>query len=257
MARGFRLSAFALLVALGALAVGIAVTRASANAVLAADEVTIDCTTNAAEFGEVIECASNANGAGYELVWSDGHTSALDEFGVLIDRHAPVAVGVVEVAVVDHDGLSITSTEVTITPDLQVACETGKTKDIYELAPSNTADDGWDYVYLHPDTGARVLPGNPDHPVDPGLTSWEAIVVGSAEATGECVASSDAAELFDGSFQFTMGTEWGENTVPFDRLTPWSKSHWLGTQPGFIDVTVSVNDQSASERQDVYLSGCT
>ena len=253
MTRSYRLSIALLLAILAVLAIGIATTRVSA---LSAEEITIDCSTEAADFGTTIDCSSNADRDSYSLAWGDGYSTAMDESGILTGSHAPVAVGAVEVAVVDDSGATITSTTLTIEPDLSVVCESGIEKDIYELAPSTTRADGWDYVYFHPDTGEKVLPGNPDHPVDPGLTSWEPVITGSANAVGECVATSNAAEQLDGKFEFSIITEWGQNTVPFPKLTPWSSSHWLGTQPGEIEVVVTVNDLSASERQGVHLSGC-
>ena len=141
--------------------------------------------------------------------------------------------------------------------DLAIECEVGEWKNVYEFAPSDTSANGWDYVYTNPDTGERIEPGDTEHPSDPGLTDLELVVVERVQETGVCTATSAAAEQHDGDITFTMGSVWEEHSVPFSQLTPYSDHHWKGTQPGFIDVAVTVNDTTVSERRDIYFSGCT
>ena len=154
-------------------------------------------------------------------------------------------------------GVGLASSEEALVPDLTVTCEAGEWKNVYEFASSTTTDRGWDYVYVDPTSGDRIEPGHPDHPSDPGLTDLELVVEDRVRETGECVATSEAAKEFGGDITFTMGSVWEQHSVPFSRLTPYSDHHWKGTQPGFIEVSVTVNDTTVSERRDIYFSGCT
>lgn len=63
-----------------------------------------------------------------------------------------------------------------------------------------------------------------------GQSKLELVVLDRVQETGKCTATSNAADEFDGDITFTMGS---------------------------IDVSVTVDDTTVSERRKVYLSGCT
>lgn len=243
---GWRVSTAAVL-AVGVLLVAVWMTTSTNQnqQVTSQIDAAIRCVPSEAVYGETVRCEATQG----TIDWGDGHTGGFE--------HEVQAVGVIPVTVKDVAGRELASTSVTITPDLSVTCELAAEKNVYKMAPSDTSPDGWDYVYLHPDTGDHVGPGDPLHPSDPGLTEWDLVVLGRATEAGECTATSQAADDFDGSFEFTMGSAWEEHSVPFAQLTPWSDYHWKGTQPGFINVTVNVNGFEASERQNIFFSGCT
>jgi len=84
------------------------------------------------------------------------------------------------------------------------------------------------------------------------------VIIDHGPATGLCTATSAAAEALDGSFEWVIDSGWGPPLrVPFPSLIPWSRDHWNGSQPGTAIVTVNVDGTTASDRQDVYLSGCS
>lgn len=211
---------------------------------------TISCAPDVATYGSPISCETSSTVAA-DVVWADGHRTDTHT------AHSPDLVGAVAVQLVAESGIVLAATEVMIEPDLEIVCEVDGWKNIYEFAATDSNANGWDYVYLDPATGERIEPDHVDHPADPGLTELELIISGRAQETGECTATSQAAETFDGDITFTMGSVWEEHSVPFAQLTPWSDHHWKGTQPGYIDVSVTVNDHTVSERRNIYFSGCT
>ena len=123
----------------------------------------------------------------------------------------------------------------------------------------STALRGWDYVFVHPETGDRIGPGHELQAADPGLTDLEAVVTGEAVRTGKCRLHSEARDRFGGSVEWVMTNAIDEEavTVPISIAIPFSHGDWLGVQPGEIEVTVTVEGVSAAERRGVYLSGCT
>lgn len=208
----------------------------------------ISCTPQVVTYGSPVSCDVSATVAS-EVVWGDG--------GIGQARDGIDHVGLVSVQLISDIDTVIAATEVNVEPDLRLDCETDTWKNVYEFVASDEHPNGWDYVYLDPVSGGKILPGHPVYPSDPGLTDLELVVLDRVQETGECTASSAASDAFDGDITFTMGSIWEEHSVPFPRLTPWSDHHWKGTQPGFIDVSVTVNDTTVSERRSIYFSGCT
>ncbi len=222
--------------------------RDGAEAIDVGAGASISCTPQTITYGHQLSCDTSST-VGADVVWGDGHRGGT--------THQINLVGTVPIQLVADSGIVIAATEVVIEPDLALDCQQDEWKNIYEFAASDTNKNGWDYVYRHPSTGERIAPGHIDHPTDPGLTDLELVISGRAQETGECTATSKAADAFDGDITFTMGSKWEEHSVPFSRLTPYSDHHWKGTQPGYIDVSVTVNDHTVSERRDIYFSGCT
>ena len=213
--------------------------------------VSLYCSPDSTEFGQIIECVSS--GPADALVpWPDGTETPVGQHG-----HAPKAVGTSVVQLVASDQQILAETAITIDVDLDVTCEEGSQKLVYELVPDDSRTEGWNYAYLNPETGGRVLPGADDYPVDPGMTPYEAVILDEAPRVGLCTARSAAAEALDGTYNWVIDTGWGKPlNVPFDSFVPWSRDHWNGTQPGTATVTVEVDGIAASEMKNVYLSGC-
>ena len=69
---------------------------------------------------------------------------------------------------------------------------------------------------------------------------------------------SEAAEAFEGEYRLTLDSPWEPSqSTPMRIIGPSSKTQWAGTQPAEVTGTVTVNNITASERANVYQSGCS
>ena len=208
----------------------------------------------AISYGAVLNC-DVANAAGFEARWSDGRVARVSSDGSL--NHVPRAVGDVTVELVDS-GTVVASATVTVKPDLHVVCGDGPQSEVYELVDDDRAE-GWNYAYINPETGDRVLPGADDYPSDPGLTDYELIVIEEATWTAQCIVSSQAVDDLEGTVVWHLISAYMDEPlrVPIRNLWPFGGNHWNGVQPAEATVTITVGDVQASERMNVYFAGCT
>lgn len=211
-------------------------------------------TCAAGTYGSPVSCEVT-DGAGLEVLWPDGSRSTVHVDGPI--TASVDAVGVVAAMVVDGDDVLVTA-PLEIAPDLAVVCADGAVDTVYEIVPWADGEHGWGYAYVDPSDGREVRPGEPDYPADPGLTSLHLVEVERVTTTGRCEAVSAALDRFDGSVWFEFDAPFEEPLrLPLRTPVPFSRSHWVGTQPAEMTVTISVGRIDASERRGVYVSGCT
>ena len=242
----------ALLFALGAAVVAVLFVPSVSSVWAAGPPPAITCTTDSAHYGEAVTCSGSGDGAA-SLAWPDGTTTSLEAAA-----HNPAFVGSGQVTVVDADGTALVSAPIEIAPDLVLECDDGAEKTVYKLAETDLREEGWDYVYEEVATGREIYPGDPDHPAGAAIDGIERIVIEMVNSTGFCKLHSQAADDLGGDFQVTLDSPWeGVISHPVGIIGPASKTRWAGTQPAELTGTVTVNGVSASERQGVYMSGCT
>jgi len=233
--------------------VAVVVLRPAVSSVLsAAPPPTVTCDAEMAVFGEPISCVASGGDVA-NLQWPDaviGETAG--------STHAPMAIGATEVVAVDADGVVLAAVALTITPDIVLECGTSdEEKVVHELAATDLRPEGWDYVYVDPSSGDRVLPGDAAHPGQAPTSTLERIEIARAHSTSICRLSSEAAEAFDGTYELTLESEWEPTMTTQQRIMgPASKTKWAGAQPGTLTGTVTVGSVTASERVGVYLAGC-
>lgn len=238
--------------AIGALAL-LAVIAGARSALASGPAPSVSCDASELVYGEPVTCSA-IGPDGSSMVWPDGASSPLAEATL-----APAAVGQVHVSVIDTTGNVLASTSLAITPDIDLQCDTGEEKTIFELEATDLRSQGWDYVYTDQTTGRAVRPGDPDHPnggVPP--SKLERVELGRANTTKFCKIYSEAADELGGDFEVTLVSPWeGTASHPVRIIGPASKTRWAGTQPAELTGTVAVGGVQASERQNVYMSGCS
>ena len=179
-------------------------------------------------YGSVLKCRV-ANAVGMEAHWSDGRVARINSDGSL--NHVPRAVGDVTVELV-LAGDVVASTAIKVELDLHVTCGDGPESEVYELVDDDRAE-GWNYAYINPDTGERVLPGAEDYPSDPGLTDYELIVVEEATWTAQCIVTPQAVDDLDGTVVWHLMSAYMDEPlrVPIRNLWPFGPNYWNGVQP--------------------------
>jgi len=211
----------------------------------------ITCDAAAAVYGESVTCTT----VGSEVVgvrWPDGHASASS-----VASHTPRIVGMVGIDAVDDDGNVLVSTLLELTPDIELQCEDGDRKPVYQLAKSSQRPEGWDYVYAVPNTGRIVRPGDAEHPYGSIASELERIELEQVVATRFCQIHSQAVHDLDGEYRVTLVSPWEDTrSHPVNMIDPASKTRWSGAQPAELTGTVTVNGVQASERRGVYMSSC-
>jgi len=205
-------------------------------------------------YGQVLKC-DVANAVGMEARWSDGRSAKVNSDGSL--DHVPAAVGDVTVELLAA-GSVVATASTSVEPDLHVVCGDGPESEVYELVDDDRAE-GWNYAYINPETGERVLPGADDYPSDPGLTDYELIVIEEATWTAQCIVASQAVDDLEGTVVWHLMSAYMDEPlrVPIRNLWPFGSNHWNGVQPAEATVTISIGDVQASERMNVYFAGCT
>ena len=233
-------------------AVGGAVVLGMSGALAQPSIPEISCTA-ATVYGQSIDClVSGADETKTSIDWGDGEVTPASAIS-----YSPKAVGVVSISLIDNDEVILATSEVQVTPDLKLHCESGDTATVFELVASPASESGWDYVYTDLETGMSVYPGDANYPEGFNLTGFERVAAEEASVTGKCTATSQAGDDLDGDFAMTMTSEWEEaRSVPFGYIVPWTSHHWAGTQPGELEATVTVDGLEASERVGIYFSGC-
>ncbi len=214
----------------------------------AAPSLTCDATV---EYGSPVSCSASG---GHALGWPDGAETPIDA------SHTPRFVGESKIVLLSDAGTVLSAATIRIEPDISIECEDSDDdpKKIFELEHTELRETGWDYVFTDAATGDRVTPGDPRHPNGGAEDGLERIVLGETQATRACRLISQAGEDLDGEYQMTIVSPWEEaQTTPMRLIGPASKTHWAGTQPAELTGTVTVNNITASERVDVYQSGCS
>ena len=219
----------------------------------AAATASITCDADALDFGTELSC-DIAAGDDALLHWGDGTI----EPATASTAHAIQAVGPVDVTVTDADGAVLASHGVAITPDLDVECEYGDPKPVYELAPALEGDlREYDYVYLLAD-GTKVVPGDARYPADLyERLDLELSVLGEEPIIGQCTATSLAADALGGHVTYHVQDAWHPETkIRTRKATPGTRGHWDGVQPITVTVVAEADGFQASEQMGVYWGGC-
>ncbi len=214
------------------------------------------CEQTEAEFGSLISCTATGPTDSI-LDWGDGAQLLMGDG--LSAEHSPSAVGPVAVTVTSSEGELLATTEVTVHPDLAVTCEYGLPKPVYALAPAiDTTVAPYSYVYLHPDTGEEMYPGDPDYPESVmEMTKLEAQTLGEEPIVGLCSADSAAVAALGGTITWTIDDDWHPaRTVIAQRVTPVTQGTWEGVQPIDVAIVAEAHGFEASERIGVYFGGC-
>ncbi len=216
----------------------------------------ISCDRSTAEFGSLISCSATGP-EGSILDWGDGAQVLVGD-GVTA-THAPVAVGPVSITTSDQEGTVLAATVVDIAPDLDFSCQHGLPKPVYALA---VAPEGayapYVYVFLHPDTGQELRPGDADYPQSVmEMSKLEQVQLGEEPVVGLCTAESAAVDSLGGSITWTFDDGWHPaRSVTARKVTPASPGNWEGVQPLDVEVVAEAAGYEASERIGVYFGGC-
>jgi hypothetical protein len=136
----------------------------------------------------------------------------------------------------------LASTSINISPDIALSCEVWRDeiKKVFKLEKTELRARGWDYIFTDVETGETIHPGDPGHP------------------NGMCRITSQAAEDLDGSYSLTVDSPWeASQSTSIKIIGPTSSTRWAGAQPGELTAVVTVNNVTASERAEVYQSGCS
>lgn len=204
-------------------------------------------------YGDRVKCAGGGVGA-ESIVWPDGTRTDLQ------GTHRPDVVGDGQIELRNADDMPVAIIDLTVLPDISLECteRDDDLKKIFQLESTDLRSSGWDYVFTDTSTGDIVRPGDPNHPNGGSEEGLERVLLGEAQSTGLCRIVSEAAEAFDGEYQLTIESPWeATQTTPMRIIGPSSKTQWAGTQPAEVTGTVTVNNITASERTNVYQSGCS
>lgn len=233
-------------------ALAFALLPAMSSVMAAGPPPAVNCDIASAEYGTSISCTGSGADAA-SIVWPDGTADSLDS-----SVHRPAFVGPGEITVVDDSGAVLASTPIEISPDIRLECDDGALKTVYQLEATDLRAEGWDYVYRDLGSGRQIGPGDPEHPAGAALDGIERIVLEETYSTGFCKVFSEAADDLGGDFEVTLDSPWeGVTSHPVPIIGPSSKTRWAGIQPAELTGSVTVNGITASERQGVYMSGCT
>ncbi len=216
----------------------------------------IVCDTHTTDFDVAVTCSA-AGPDDAVIDWGDGSLSPIT--GGFETTHPFAALGLVDVQLLSHDGDLLASTVISVAPDLSVTCKRGLPQPIYALAPAvDTATAPYDYIYLHPDSGEELRPGDTDYPENLGaMLALDRLVLDEAPVVGLCSAESAAADALDGTITWTVGSDWYPDYVTKTRkLTPGTPGLWDGVQPLDVAIVVEVDGHEASERIGVFFGGC-
>ncbi len=213
---------------------------------------TIACDSSDAIYGTTVTCSAEGDDA-HMLRWPDGAETALEQ------AHAPVYVGDGTVELISESGLVLASTALRVEPDMALECEAGdEVKKVFQLEHTDLRDRGWDYVFTDIETGELVRPGDPGHPNGGAEDGLEKVLLDEANPTRFCRIVSEAAEALEGDYLLEIESPWeAAQRTPLRMIGPSSKTVWSGTQPAVLTASVTVNNITASERVDVYQSGCS
>lgn len=243
----------ALLGAFAAVAVVVVVGGYQVGAIGASEVApVVVCDSSDATYGGAVTCSAEGDGA-HMLRWPDGAETALET------AHTPVFVGDASVEVIDEQGVVLAATPIRIEPDMSLECEAGdEVKKVFQLEHTDLRERGWDYVFTNIETGDLVRPGDPGHPNGGAEDGLEKVLLDEAKPTRFCRVVSEAVEALDGEYLLEIESPWeAPQRTPLRMIGPSSKTVWSGTQPAELTATVTVNNITASERVDVYQSGCS
>lgn len=206
-----------------------------------------------AVYGTYVKCAAGGGGATV-LRWPDGMQTGLQ------NTRIPLFVGDGAIELLDAEQTVLASLAIRVEPDISVECSDrdSEPKKVFALEATELRSQGWDYVFTNIETGETVRPGDAQHPNGGNEDGLERVLLDEAQSTGLCRLVSQAGEDFDSDYLLEVESPWeATQSTPLRIIGPSSKTQWAGTQPAVVTGTVTVNNITASERVDVYQSGCS
>lgn len=226
--------------------------RASATESVAAN---VACDVTEQVYGTAVSCVGEG---GVSLLWPDGTTTETSA------STTPRFVGDAEVVLLDAFDARVAAAPLRVTPDIDIRCgqRDEELRKVFELEHTELRSQGWDYVYRDTATGDAVRPGDPRHPSGGPEDGLERVLLSEAYSTGLCsivsTASDDLADTLPVTYSMVIESPWeSAQTTTMRIIGPSSKTQWAGVQPAILTGTVTINNVTASERTDVYQSGCS